>query len=434
MSARWLASALLFGTAMAQPLNALVELPDLEPADGVVRVALTAAGGGVAPFQYRYAEGTPVIRARRGDMLVVDLNNQLDTPTTVHWHGVEVPWAMDGVTWMTDPIAAGAEFTYQFELTQAGTFWFHPHFDTDAQVDGGLYGVLVVEDPAEPAADDEITLVFDIAGEHDEHAGHADSGPAFGHGQLMPQWRVNGALAPATYAAASGSTVRVRVVNVASAGYLSLRWPGLRRVAGDQGLLPQLDTPETFVMGPGDRAEFEWLVGAEPFTVETLAYSLNGGAGYGDPVALVEVQPTGGAPAPAGLAWPFQAAEPTADPPYTDVLYAFAGSDRTRKWLINGERFPAVTVESIQRGEATIIEVRNVSPTEHPFHLHGMRFEVLSTNGRPPAFRTMEDTLNLAIRDRVRLRVVPPNPGDWMAHCHILPHAEDGMMTVLRVE
>ncbi|MCB9645447.1 MAG: multicopper oxidase domain-containing protein [Deltaproteobacteria bacterium] len=92
-----------------------------------------------------------------------------------------------------------------------------------------------------------------------------------------------------------------------------------------------------------------------------------------------------------------------------------------------------MTIHELPVGQPRIIEVRNLSPSEHPFHTHGMSFEVLSINGQAPAARRVEDTLNLGIRDAVRLLVRPEVPGDWMTHCHILPHAEDGMMTVLRV-
>ena len=138
--------------------------------------------------------------------------------------------------------------------------------------------------------------------------------------------------------------------------------------------------------------------------------------------------------APAAPTYRFSGAAPSPDPGYADIVYAFAGSDRTGTWRINGEAFPDVTIETIPAGERRIIEVRNLSPSEHPFHIHGMSFEVLSVNGVPPAYQRIEDTLNLKIRDRVRLAVQTNNRGDWMTHCHILEHAEDGMMTVLRVE
>ena len=122
------------------------------------------------------------------------------------------------------------------------------------------------------------------------------------------------------------------------------------------------------------------------------------------------------------------------DPGRTDITWVFSGDLETGVWMMNGEVFPDVTVENLALGQEAIIEVRNLSPTEHPYHLHGMHFEVLSVNGISPERRTIEDNYNVRIYESLRLRVVADNPGWWMSHCHILPHAEGGMMTVLQVE
>src|SRR6185436_3888944 len=119
------------------------------------------------------------------------------------------------------------------------------------------------------------------------------------------------------------------------------------------------------------------------------------------------------------------------DDGHTDIVWVFGGDGDV--WMMNGATYPDVPVETIAYGAAATIEVRNLSASEHPFHLHGNPFEVLSIDGKAPLFQDMEDTVNVPIRSTARLRVVPTNSGDWMAHCHILPHAEGGMMAVLRV-
>jgi FtsP/CotA-like multicopper oxidase with cupredoxin domain len=187
------------------------------------------------------------------------------------------------------------------------------------------------------------------------------------------------------------------------------------------------------LLGPGDRAEVELLVGEAPFSVMIDPYSLNGGEAHGDPVALFQVAIEDPRPAPSPAAWPFAGGAITPDPGYADIVYAFAGSDRTDTGLINGEKFPNITVEEIALGEKSIVELRNLSPAEHPIHIHGVRFEVLSIDGVPPPRRIVEDTFNLKIRETVRVAIDADNPGDWMTHCHILPHADHGMMTVLRI-
>ncbi len=427
------------GAAGAQPLPVLPDATDLEPAADVVHVALTVAPL-AAPhdgFEYGVNGATPgpTIRAREGDTLVVELTNGLDTPTTLHWHGLHVPFAMDGVPWMVAPVAPGETFIYQFALQQSGTYWYHPHFDTDRQVDGGLYGAVIVApaEPEPPAPAPEVVetvLIFDLPAEHapDGHSG------AHGRGQRFPTWWVNGAPTPVEWAPAAGTTQRLRVVNASSTGYLALpALPGVRAIAGDQGLAAAPDAVGPWVLGPGDRADFEWSVGPDAAVWAAEPYSLNGGPRWGDPWPLLSVTPVGSAAAPAPVAWPFSGAAPSADPGGPTWVYALTGSDRTGVWFINGERFPDVTIAEVPQGAERVLEVRNISPTHHPFHLHGHAFEVLSVDGVPPPHRRIEDTIDVGIRQTLRLRWLADNPGDWMAHCHILPHAEDGMMTVLRV-
>lgn len=426
------------GDAALLPEMTLAE--DLDPSDEVVRVRLEAGlleRPGAFFAAYNGLNPGPVIRARRGQVLEVELLNGLDNPTTIHWHGSGAPFEMDGVAWMGAPVAPGERFVYRFTLNRVGTFWYHPHFDTERQVDGGLYGLLIVEDPEEPQVDEEIWLVLDTESEYDAEQDALPVGDvrrhAHGHGRLRERWLINGAPAPATVRVRGGQRVRVRILNASSTSYLDLRGEQLRQIASDQGLLPAPVAQERLVLSHGDRAELEWSVGQEGWTVSTAPYSLNGGSALGERAPLLNVVVDEPAPAPAPVEWPTSPSAPSPDPGYADISYAFAGSDRTGLWLINGERFPEVTIEEVALGTEPIIEVRNLSPTEHSFHLHGVLFEVLSVNDEPPATRTIEDTFNLAIRDRVRMRVLADNPGDWMLHCHILPHAADGMMTILRV-
>lgn len=421
-------------TSIPRPtLSSPAEAKDLDPADDIVHIELTAApasfeigGQKVDGYAYNGQVPGPTIRAKRGDTLIVDLQNDLDTDTTIHWHGVHVPWAMDGVTWMSEPVAAGASFRYEYTLDQSGTYWYHPHFDTEQQVDLGLYGVLIVEEPDEPAADEELVVVFDSWAE----AGDMDHFHLEG---THLTWTTNGLVEP-VFQPEAGRSVRLRALNASNTGYVRLAWDGMRQIASDQGLLPELSEPDDVVLSPGDRADFEVLVGPDPIEIRAEPHSLQGGATYGEATPLFDIEATTADAPPSPLGWPFSGAKPSADPPHTDIVYTFQGDAATGTWLMNGEVFPDVTIESVDLDDTAIIEVRNVSPSEHPFHLHGHAFEVLSLGGVPPETQTIEDTINIPIQSWARLRLVADNPGDWMAHCHILPHAEDGMMTVLRVE
>ena len=399
-------------TSVERPLlQSPAEATDLDPDEQVVHIELTAAPLGDG-FAYNQQVPGPTIRVKRGDRLVVDFHNALDTASTIHWHGVHVPWEMDGVTWMGAPIEPGESFRYEYTLDQVGTYWYHPHFDTQRQVDLGLYGVLLVEDPEAPEME-ELVVVFDSWGEHGDDEHHHPEGTEL-------SWSANGLFDPLYRA--EGPT-RARLLNASNTGYIALIDPG-RRIASDQGWVGAADRPDVLVLGPGDRVELEWT---EDLELASLPWTLQGGQTLGDPIPLFGVEGAAG----EELDWPFTGLEPTLDPGRTDIVYVLQGGPEG--WLINGGRFPDVTIEELDFGEEAIIEVRNLSPSHHPFHLHGMDFEVLSLNGIPPEHRSLQDNIDVPLYSVLRIRLEADNPGDWMTHCHILPHAEGGMMTVLRV-
>lgn len=420
-------------------LPRLEDAEDLDPAEGAVRVALTAAPHThtfedldgtihtVDGYAYNGTTPGPTIRAQLGDTVTVSFTNSLDEPTTIHWHGIDVPYAMDGVTWTKAPVKPGETFEYTFTVEQTGTFWYHPHFNSDDQVSGGLYGAFVVEDPDDPAVDEDLLLVID-----DWDLGGMGGEMEHDHLATEGTWTVNGVIQP-TLTVDSGSALRVRTVNVSNLGYLNLSTPEVRLLGTDQGIGAALSQPDSVVLTPGDRAELEWLVASEDFDLSDLPYVHQGGEAWGEAAVLMPVVVEGTAAAPSGLDWPFTGEAPTPDPGRTDITYVFQGSPETGVWLMNGEVFPNIEVGEADYGDEVIIEVRNLSPAEHPYHLHGHSFEVLSIDGAAPAARQIEDTINVGIYGVARLRLIANNPGDWMSHCHILPHAEGGMMTVLRV-
>lgn len=401
---------------------------DLDPDPDVLHVALTAAphawevaGIRVDGSAYNGQVPGPTLRARIGDAVVVDITNALPEATTVHWHGVRVPIAMDGAGWPMETIPPGGTFQARFTVDRPGTFWYHPHFDTAHQVDRGLYGALIVEDPDDPLPDVDLVAVFDTVGEpeamaHDPHLVDAS----------LTDWTVNGQLDP-VLAVPAGAVVRARLVNASNAGYLDLR--GDTVIAHDQGLLAAPE--EGVVLAPGDRAELEWRVGGG-FTVNRHPYTVAGGVAHGDPVRLLEVRAEGAADPPAPLPWAFSGAPPSADPGRTDIRLLFSGSPELG-WEIDGQTFPDVVVPQVALGQPLVIEVRNASPAIHPFHLHGHTFEVLSVDGAPPPSQRIEDTVDVPVHGRVRLALVADNPGVWMMHCHVLAHADGGMMTLLDV-
>ena len=409
---------------------------DLDPDPNVVRVSLVAE-----PLTYVVGDQTiegygyngqvpgPTIMAKEGDRVIVDFVNGLDTGTTVHWHGLHVPFEMDGVVWQGAPVAPGQSYRYEFVVNQNGTYWYHPHFDTERTLDLGLYGALLVEEADAPSVNKDVILVFDQWSENESKEMVMDHRDVDG---AVRTWTVNGLVEP-TFTVDAGSVVRARFINAANSGYLLLRWPEMVLIGGDQGRLEAPAEVTEVLLAPGDRVEAIWRVGAEGFALESLPYTMLGGAAYGDAKTVATLEVNGNAAKPPMPAIAFAQTPPSARPAYADIVYVLQGNSSTGYWLMNGEVFPNITIEELPLGADTIIEVRNVSSSEHPFHLHGHEFEVVSRNGVSPAFRQMEDTINVSLYETVVLRLNANNPGDWMAHCHIQAHQYGGMMTVLRV-
>ena len=151
--------------ATAEDVNAE---PNIVEINLEARMASLEIVPGVRTTVWTYNGGVPgpLIRVRRGDRLIVHFTNRLERPTTVHWHGVQVPIEMDGVPGVSQPpVEPGGSFTYDFVLPDAGLFWYHPHVMSAAQVGSGLYGALLVEDPDEPVnvADQLVLVLSDIA-------------------------------------------------------------------------------------------------------------------------------------------------------------------------------------------------------------------------------------------------------------------------------
>ena len=118
-------------------------------------------GAPVRAWGYNGQIPGPTLEGRVGDVLQVRFTNRLEQPTTIHWHGLRVPAAMDGTEMVQWPVAPGETFTYRFRLPDAGTFWYHPHSNETVQLEMGLYGALIVRGADEPQLDAERVLVLD---------------------------------------------------------------------------------------------------------------------------------------------------------------------------------------------------------------------------------------------------------------------------------
>ena len=407
----------------------------------------------------------PELRVRQGERLRIDVTNGLDEETTVHWHGLRLPNAMDGVAYLTQaPIAPGETFTYEFDAIDAGTFWYHPHQRSFEQVGRGLYGPLVIEEPNPPQVDRDLTWVLDDwrlnrnGTISDDFAGPMDMSHA---GRLGNTVTINGQVS-GDFSVRQGERIRLRLINVANARFFALDFGGLglRVIALDgQPVEPHTPPDGVVVLGPAMRADLMLDCPAVPGTraqVVDRAYRDNEyrllDVVYGD-TALRDGPPDWDIALPDNpLAEPNVAAAQRHEILFTGgmmgaMVQRDMGLEPSRgmmggmmtgggMWFVNGVAAEGPMLDpflTLERGKSHGLEMTNATAFSHPIHLHGHSFRVLSRDEKPTAYREWQDTVLIAPRERVEIALVADNPGDWMFHCHILEHQAAGMMGVIRV-
>ena len=448
------ASACGRGAAEGRPPDdplALAMAPDLNPDPNILEVDLEARaadksyGDGPATRVWTYNGSVPgpLLDATVGDRVVVHFKNSLPEATTIHWHGVRVPAAMDGSLAMQSPVQPGGSFEYSFTLKDAGLYWFHPHMRSDIQVQKGLYGVIRVRDRVEPEADLEHVLVLDDVrlGPDGTITEYLDDTAAM-MGREGKMLLVNG-VANARLAVDPGSLVRLRIVNVANARFFNLRLPGLKwHVIGvDGGLLPEAYDTETLLIAPGERYDVMLVVSSAPSTelvVTNEPYDRGHQSGGAPPMPLLTLAVSASAPL-SGRSFPrtTRALErlPTRPADFPLDLDEVVQGDSV-VFTINGAAYPNVPPIIVSSGDVRALEVKNTSEMDHPFHLHGFFFQVIARNDVPPPPEELanKDTIIVPAKSSLRLVSRFDEPGTWMYHCHILEHAEGGMMGELHVQ
>jgi len=141
----------------------------MKPEHKIVEYNLTASefnweikpGKKITAWGFNNQVPGPVLRAKKGDTLVVKVENKLPESTIIHWHGIRLPSSMDGTGEVQQPILPGETFEYRFVVPDAGTFWYHSHQNETVQMEKGMYGGIIVEDDSDPVTDHERMLMID---------------------------------------------------------------------------------------------------------------------------------------------------------------------------------------------------------------------------------------------------------------------------------
>jgi FtsP/CotA-like multicopper oxidase with cupredoxin domain len=434
-----------------------------------LRLKAAPARAKIAGAEYRETEvwayngrvTGPEIRAVQGDRLRVVVENGLSQDTSVHWHGVRLPNLMDGVPHLTqEPIRPGASYAYEFDLQDAGTFWYHPHWRSHEQVGRGLHGALIVEEREPPAVDRDLVWVLgdwrlDASAQIDPNFGHMfDVSHA---GRIGNTVTVNGAVAE-RIPVRRGERVRLRLINVANARIFALDFTGHRPIviARDAHPVDPYFPDEPIRLGPGMRADLVLDATGEPGSLHPVIDRFAPRQEY----RLLDLQYVGEARSPGARAPISLAGNPVPEPDIARAnRHEFAlgggmmgnlGTARVGEralsmremmqhglaWAINGiaqDEHGHAPLLTLKLGETAILAFRNDTVWNHPMHLHGHVFRVLSRNGVPAARRELLDTVLVGPRESVEVAFVADNPGNWMLHCHVLEHQAGGMGGVIRV-
>lgn len=391
-------------------------------------------------WAYNESVPGPTIRIARGDTLRATLQNDLSQPTTIHWHGVRVPNSMDGVPGLTqEPVMPGEFFVYEFTPPDAGTFWFHPHVRSSEQVEHGLYGVLIVEDEhVTPYTQDIVWVVDDWSLGED--------------GQLYPfyntrhdlvhdgRWgnviTVNGQ-SNEIIRAAPGERIRLRLVNTSNGRVYAPEFASLRAdiIAVDGMPLTKPMPAAGFEIAPGNRIDVDITI---PTEVSASQYVINDRyTRQVNRLGVVEVQ--GESIMPSVFPLPLAKHFPdwsSVDPltPVTEyIMKAGVGGPLGISWTLNDQVFSDSVPTSLARNTFSILRFTNESSRLHPMHLHGQFFTVIARNGLPVDEKFWRDTVLVHGNETVDVAMVPTELGTWALHCHILEHAEAGMMTTIEV-
>ena len=442
--------------------------PDVVAAYTAGPVELDLAGTLVSTWGYSDAVPGKLLRARAGDLVQVTIDNALEEATSVHWHGLAIVNAMDGVPGLTQlDIEPGASFVYRFVVPDPGTYWFHPHHGL--QLDRGLYAPLIIDDPQESSdVDAEFVLVLDDwldglgttpdeefvrireMGASMDHSGDGMGGMEMATSPLLggdagdavyPYHLINGrpigdplTLEPRPRA---GDRVRLRIVNAGSDTAYRVAVGGHKMTVTHSDGFPVVPFDvDAFIIGMGERYDVTIDVRSGAWPVIALA---EGKAARAAAVLrTVDATETATPDLEAAISeldgdWlryaDMRATASVALSPPSEIrqhTLKLTGGMGRYDWGIDGRPFGEHTPIEVEHGEWLSLKIQNDTTMWHPIHLHGHTPQLGGLSGG-----ARKDTVNVLPGVSVDLTFPADNPGNWMLHCHNAYHLESGMATVL---
>ncbi len=442
----------------AIPMSSLREPPGNQPLKSFTLVAEPKTINGREMWTYNGTVPGPELRVTQGDRLRVTLVNQLPVATTIHWHGVSLPNAEDGVAGVTqDAVPPGRSYTYEFVVKDAGTYLYHSHQDSFHQVLQGLFGALIVEPRTHAVAERDYAVVI-----HEAPSGSSTLRDVLGElivgapANQVPA--VNGMIGDLHFVAKPGERVRLRLIGVVQSDMKVSSIPDMMHASPQELVLlgtnyqivaidgydlndPQVMGPERLRIGIGQRYDLAFTMPASSAvrlvdTSGTERVTLGDGSlpqisdlrqlpvfdftNYGSPV-----------PDPITVSGRF-------DVTYPVVLGNHFGFREGRFELVhtmNGQDAPMGAQFVVRQGQVVRLHIDNTTEELHTMHLHGHHFAVLAHNGQPLRGSPVHlDSLLVEPHESWDVAFVANNPGLWMFHCHVLLHADFGMSAMVVYE
>lgn len=457
----------LSNLVQSKPLHIPPLLEDLDPAPNQSEFHLTAQHGksevldGIESDTLGYNGDMlgPIIKVRKGDHVKVKMDNELDEATTLHWHGLRIDGKYDGGP--HGGIMAGETWEPEFTIEQpAATLWYHPHLmeRTAKQVYEGLTGLLYIED--------EITDQLDIPKDHGindfpliiqdkkmDESGNLKYNPSMTdmmRGLYGNAFLVNGAISP--YLEVPKGIVRLRLVNGSNGRtyHFSLsNGQSFHQIASDGGLLEQSLEMSSLRLSPAERAEI--LVDFSQFStdekVTLINYDLGAESTFDDldddveRIELMEFIVTEEQSTVTEIPTKLTNIDKI-DPNDSIKTREFVMAGVGERLTINDKVMDMDHIdEEVDFNTTEIWEVSNLRTginggMAHPFHVHGVQFQVLDRDGNPPPENESgwKDTVLIQPGEELRLIANFTHKGVFMYHCHILEHEDAGMMGQFEVK
>lgn len=412
-------------------------------------------------------DGTWGYIGTQGEEFNTVVENKTEVPITIHWHGLIVPSDQDGVPYISqNPIPPGGHYAYHFKLIQNGTYWMHSH--VKFQMQEGLFAPLIIKSPHDPyaKAQDVTMLISDFSFKSPEtinnelqHSNmpmhhhtpgmnmsmssdkpdlndvHYDAYLTNKHSLTNPQ------VVPVT----PGKEVRLRIIDGGSASSFFIRLGKLKAkvIAADGNFIKPV-SGSLFSISEGQRLDI--LVKIPKNSKE--AYPILAQAeGTNQQTGLILATPGAAIPKLSNTSQQnVGAIDALQDmnfhalhslPPKLvneKITLSLEGGMSPYVWKINNEVWPKVTPIKVKKGDRIEMDIINKTNMTHPIHLHGHVFQVISVNGKLISDGPLRDTVLVPAHGSVKVIFDANNDGNWMLHCHVLYHSEDGMMTVMQYE